>query len=438
MDDERLERRLRRDPTMDPPHGVGAFRDRLADRPIRGSRVRGRRMLRPGGWLAVAASLVVAAALLVRPAFGPTEAPGSPLLIESVAPSATTEVLPTARLQAVLNEWAHRDAVRRATLAVIGPKGETWTGSSTGPGELEFDPLSTYRIGEISRMLLVSAAMSLDECGHGLGFSTCPAPTADPPFSIDDPLSRWIPEWPNGDSIRVRQLLNGTSGLAPVTSGIADLLTRVRADPGADWTEAGLIARARLLSPSFAPGQGFAITDTADLLLDDIIARATGRPAWFWIGSSATDHFGLVSTALSTETPRGLVAGTLADGSHLADLPPSVLMAVGNASGVASNALDLARYANPAWSSSSIHDASTVAAITAVDNAHSYGLGVRGFCPCRVGRSTVLGLTGHATGWSGIVAKDTVGRWSIALLVDADLSDGNLESALDEVLAIQP
>jgi D-alanyl-D-alanine carboxypeptidase len=218
---------------------------------------------------------------------------------------------------------------------------------------------------------------------------------------------------------------------------MADLLARVTAEPAADWTQAGLIARARALPPSFSPGKGFAVSDTADLLLDDIVSRVAGRPSLFWIGSSATDHFSLVSTTLPNEAPEGLVAGTLGDGRRLADLPPAALTAVGNSSGVASNALDLARFANPAWSSTSIHDASTIAAVTAVANQHSYGLGVRGFCPCATGRPTVLGLTGHAAAWSGIVVKDTIGGWSVALLVDADLTDADLEGAMDEVLAVR-
>jgi D-alanyl-D-alanine carboxypeptidase len=436
MDDERLERRLRRDPTMDPPHRVGAFRDRLADRGMHGPAARGQGGVRVGGPLAIVATVLVATALIVGRAIGPTVPAASPVPTSTVAPT-PTEALPSAGLQAMLIEWAHRGAVHRATLAVIGAKGETWTGSSSGPGEPALDPLATYRIGEMSRMLLVSAVMSLDECGRRLGFSTCSKSTVEPPFSIDDRLIRWIPDWPNGDSIRVRQLLDGTSGLAPLTSGLADLLARVTAEPAVDWTEAGLIARARELPPSFSPGKDFAITDTADLLLDDIVSRVTGRPSLFWIESSTTRHFALVSTTLPYEPADGLVAGTLADGRRVADLSPAVLTAVGNAAGIASNALDMARFANPAWSSSSIHDASTIAAITTIANSNSYGLGVRGFCPCSAGRSTVLGLTGHAAAWSGIVAKDTVGGWSLALLVDADLSDADLTAALNEVLAIR-
>jgi CubicO group peptidase (beta-lactamase class C family) len=414
---------------MDPLHQTGAFRDRLADRAIGGRPARRREGARVGGPLAFAATLLVIVALIAGRAAPTVVGPGSSL------PTASPASLPTARLQALLIDWAHGSATRRATLAVIGPTGETWTGSSARAGEPALDPLSTYRIAEMSRMLLVSAVMSLDECGRGVGEARCPAPAIDPPFSIDDRVGRWIPDWPNADKITIRQLLDGTSGLAPVSSGIADLVARVSADPGADWTESGLIARARALPPSFAPGTGFAIPDTADLLLDHIITEATGRPSLFWIGSSAVDHFGLVSTTLADEPAEGLVAGTLANGRGLADLPPAVVTAVGNAAGLASNALDLARYASPAWSTTSVHDPMTIAAITAVTNDHSYGLGVRGLCPCAAGRPTVLGLTGHAAAWSGIVAKDTVGRWSIALLVDADLSDADLEAVLAQVLA---
>jgi hypothetical protein len=430
MDDEQLERRLRRDPTLDPTHPVGAFRDRLADGAIGRRSARRQDRARVAGPLFIAATVLVVAALIAGRMASPAVGPGSSL------PTAAPSPLPSGSLEALLIDWAHGGAVHRATLAVIGRTGETWAGSSARAGEPALDPASTFRIGEMSRMLLVSAVMSLDECGRGVGESTCPARGTGRLFSIDDRLSRWVPDWPNGDAITIRQLLDGTSGLAPMTSGIGDLVERVAADPIANWTEAALISRARGLPPSFAPGTGFAITDTADLLLDDVLARATGRPSLFWIGSSAVGHFGLVSTTLADEPPEGLVAGTLADGTRLADLPPAVLTAVGNASGVASSALDLARFASPAWSTTSIHDPRTIAAITAVANDHSYGLGVRGLCPCLAGRPTVLGLTGHAAAWSGIVAKDTVGGWSLALLVDADLTEADLEAVLAQILAV--
>jgi D-alanyl-D-alanine carboxypeptidase len=430
MDDEQLERRLRRDPTLDPTHPVGAFRDRLADGAIGRRSARRQDRARVAGPLVIAATVLVVAALIAGRMAPPAVGPGSSL------PTAAPSPLPSGRLQALLIDWAHGGSVHRATLAVIGRTGETWAGSSARAGEPAVDPASAFRIGEMSRMLLVSAVMSLDECGRGVGESTCPARGTGRLFSIDDRLSRWVPDWPNGDAITIRQLLDGTNGLAPVTSGIADLVARVTADPTADWSQVALISRARGLPPSFAPGTGFAITDTADLLLDDVLARATGRPSLFWIGSSAVGHFGLVSTTLADEPPEGLVAGTLADGTRLADLPPAVLTAVGNASGVASNALDLARFASPAWSTTSIHDPRTIAAITAVANDQSYGLGVRGLCPCLAGRPTVLGLTGHAAAWSGIVAKDTVGGWSLSLLVDADLTDADLQAVLAQILAV--
>ena len=129
MDDDQLERRLRRDPTMDPMHQVGAFRDRLADRAIGGGPSRRREGARVGGPLAVAATLLVIVALIAGRAGQTSVGPGSSLPPASPAP------LPSARLQALLSDWAHGGAARRATLAVIGPTGETWTGSSARAGE---------------------------------------------------------------------------------------------------------------------------------------------------------------------------------------------------------------------------------------------------------------------------------------------------------------
>src|SRR6266566_448704 len=116
MDDERLERRLRRDPTMDPPHRVGAFRDRLAARGLDGSAAPRGRQIQLSGPLAIAATLVVVVALIagrvLSPSVGPGLASPPPSASGSPTPTPTTSPspspLPTARLQATLIDWAHR------------------------------------------------------------------------------------------------------------------------------------------------------------------------------------------------------------------------------------------------------------------------------------------------------------------------------------------
>ena len=432
MNDDDLERRLRRDPTLDPAHEVGAFRDRLAARSVAGDGPGGRRRGRDGALL-VAAAILIAVTLVVGRSPATTTTPGA----GSPSPSVTSSVrpIPTDAIHTKLDIWAHSGPLHRATVSIVGPTGETWSDSSARAAEPALDSLATFRIGEMSRMLLVSAVVSLDECGRGLGFAMCQRPALAPPFSIDEPIARWFPEWPNGGAIPIRRLLDGTSGLAPVTTGMAQLLAQVEALPSAQWTTTALLDRARTLPPSFAPGAGFELTDTADLLLDAIVVRATGRESLFWIGSAAVNHFGLTSTTLPPTQPADLVPGTRADGRPLADLPVQVLAAVGSAGGIASNALDLARYASPAWSTSSIHDGSTIDKVVALDPTNRYGLGVAGFCPCPGGSPRLLGLTGHAAAWSGFVVKDTVDRWSIALLVDTDLTDVQLQALMSEVLS---
>src|SRR5206468_3109471 len=126
LDDERLERRLRRDPTTDPPHRVGAFRDRLAARGLSGSRAPRRLEIQLGGPPALVATLVVVVALIAGRVLSPSAGPGgtSPAPSATVAPTPTP--LPSAGLQAMVIDWAHRRPAHRAMLAVVGPIGEIW------------------------------------------------------------------------------------------------------------------------------------------------------------------------------------------------------------------------------------------------------------------------------------------------------------------------
>ncbi len=64
MDDEQLDRRLRRDPTMDPRHKAGAFRDLLAANATSRAPARRRDGASVGAPLAVVATLAVVAALI--------------------------------------------------------------------------------------------------------------------------------------------------------------------------------------------------------------------------------------------------------------------------------------------------------------------------------------------------------------------------------------
>ena len=101
-------------------------------------------------------------------------------------------------------------------------------------------------------------------------------------FGLDDSVESLLPgALPDGDQITVRQLLNMTSGLAdycsvPASPGGPDPCNPSRAERSHAWAPQELIDIGVSAPRTFAPGQGWAYTNTGYQLLGMIIERVTG------------------------------------------------------------------------------------------------------------------------------------------------------------------
>ena len=106
----------------------------------------------------------------------------------------------TERLQATLDSTLAATGTMGVSVAVIMPDGKLWTGVSglSHPGT----PITTdmlFDMGSTGKNLM--AALVLDLVDDGL-------------LSLEDPISKYLPPFPNVDGrITIRQLLNHTSGL---------------------------------------------------------------------------------------------------------------------------------------------------------------------------------------------------------------------------------
>jgi D-alanyl-D-alanine carboxypeptidase len=129
-------------------------------------------------------------------------------------------------------------------------------------------------------------------------------------LSLDDPLGRFLPDFPDADRITLRHLLAQTSGLKdfylylylrPDRAEMIELVTR-------EWTEAELLGLAGRFGRHFEPGTDWDYSSTNYYLLGVVIERVTGTTLAQAYRRYLGDPLGLASTWLHRhETALGTV-----------------------------------------------------------------------------------------------------------------------------------
>jgi D-alanyl-D-alanine carboxypeptidase len=115
------------------------------------------------------------------------------------------------------------------------------------------------RIGSITKTFTATIILQLVD-QHKLG--------------LDDPVSKYQPEVPNGKNITIRELLNMTSGLFSYTED-PGFVQALLADPYKVWQPEELLAIAFKHQPYFAPGTSWVYDNTNYVLLGVIIEQLT-------------------------------------------------------------------------------------------------------------------------------------------------------------------
>jgi D-alanyl-D-alanine carboxypeptidase len=165
------------------------------------------------------------------------------LLILSAAtilPAQTAPTTPGEKIDEIVRQTLTATGVPSASIAIVQGAATTYVhayGDARVDPRMPAQPAMRYSIGSISKQFTAAAVLLLAEQGK---------------LSLDDPVSRFVPNLTRGNEITVRELLSHTSGyqdywpqdyvppfmLQPITADkILDLWARkpLDFDPGTDW-----------------------------------------------------------------------------------------------------------------------------------------------------------------------------------------------------------
>ena len=168
------------------------------------------------------------------------------------------------QLDQILEEQRVLYRVPGQTATILFPDGSRWNGAA-GQADIGRDiavtPDTTFVVGSITKTFVTAAIMQLQEEGV---------------LSIDDPLSDFLPDYPNAENITLAQLMSHTSGLFDYFRH-PDYNIRVFNEPDHHWTPQEILDNF-VLEPYFAPGEKFKYSNTNFVLLGMVVEAATGEP----------------------------------------------------------------------------------------------------------------------------------------------------------------
>lgn len=267
-------------------------------------------------------------------------------------------------------------------------------------------PSDRFRIASITKTFTAAAILLLAEDGR---------------LSLDDIVETWLPaSVPNADTITLRHLLNHTSGIADFYQGERGIKLHVSENPLKIWTPDELIHVGVSMSPLHEPGQQWAYSNTAYVMLGQIIEKASGSSYESFLRRRILEPLDLHDTFVPTEAAirKSHAHGYLdrnEDGSFedVTPLHPSVIWSAG---AMISTAPDLARWAKAMYSGELFNDDSMRAMFSFVNTTYGeiqYGLGIYKY------REGIVGHDGDFMGYSSQIIYVSDAQISISVLTNS-------------------
>jgi D-alanyl-D-alanine carboxypeptidase len=250
--------------------------------------------------------------------------------------------------------------------------------------------------------------------------------------SLDDPINKWLPEYPNIDGeITIRQLLNHTGGVFDMVRH-PDYWEAIMLDTTRVW-EREEILNNFLLEPYFPKGEGWHYSTPGYILLRMIIEEATGEDLATIYHTYLWDDIPLENTYLAPyeDLPENTAHGWFhldGDGDY-DELPSSVSFNSSTGGAVFTTAEDLAIWANALYHEKRVlSDDALTQMLTFVPTSPEeplvagYGLGVANYSPEIFNGMEIYGHSGNAAGY--VAASLYLPEYSISLGIMMNTHDG--------------
>src|SRR5690606_633983 len=229
--------------------------------------------------------------------------------------------------------------------------------------EVPLSPDHVFRIGSVTKQFSAAAVLRLAGAGR---------------LSLDDPLSKFVPGYPDGDAISVRMLLNHTSGIRSYTD-IAAIMSGTGIMQ--DLPTAALVDTFKDEKPDFAPGEGWHYNNSGYVLVGAVIEAASGQPWHEYLEQSFFKPLGMAHTRYGNEAEAvipGHVGGYTRNGEHWARARHLSMTQPHAAGALVSTVDDLLRWNRALHEGRLLGDAGYAAMITPTGKAaeHGYGFGI--------------------------------------------------------------
>lgn len=176
------------------------------------------------------------------------------------------------------------------SLAIRLPDGTVWTSvvgrAKVPPNAWNVTPETSFSAASITKTFVGAVVMQLVDEGK---------------MKFNDRLSRWVPGYPNASRIRIRHLLNHTSGVRDYFAH-PDYDRLVFGRPRHYWTMNEILSLDR--QPLyFAPGTGIHYSNMGYALLGKVVKKVTGKTLGMLIRQRLLQPLGLNHTAFQDVEP---------------------------------------------------------------------------------------------------------------------------------------
>jgi D-alanyl-D-alanine carboxypeptidase len=337
---------------------------------------------------------------------------------------ASTGKLPaalSATLDAAASAAFAATAVPGVVVGVRTPQG-TWTKAYGVADITTNEPLTTdvhHRVGSVTKTFTGTIIMQL---------------VSDEKIALTDPISKYVPNVPNGSNITILQLANMTSGLADYTHDPAFQKLYFGGDYSIVWSVDQVLATAFAMQPAFAPGAGFHYSNTNTVLLGQVIEKVTGHRLADELKRRIFTPLRLTGTsypggAAIIPTPHahgytnlGIVDGVASANAPRVDATAWNVSQAGASGAIISRADDLLTYARALGTGQGLlPEAAQVKRLSSFPEPAGYGIGL----------NCVQGWVGHnglVPGYNTELEYDTRTDTTVVVEANGDLAAGTPEA----------